>query len=65
MNLEDLNPEFREKAKDCTSVDELKELCRKLGVELSDEQLESISGGYPTCPHNMCYGKHTCSPVLG
>ena len=34
-----------EKARACTSPDELIELAKAEGVELSDEQLEQIAGG--------------------
>ena len=37
--------EQKEKAKECESVDELLALAGKLGVELPDELLESVSGG--------------------
>ena len=42
---EDLTPEQMEKAKACTTVDELVALAKNEGVELTDEQLEAISGG--------------------
>ena len=45
MNYEDLTPEQQEKAKACKSIDELIELAKTEGVELSDEQVEAISGG--------------------
>ena len=45
MDFNDLTPEQIEKAKACTTVDELVALAAKEGVELSDEQLEAISGG--------------------
>ena len=46
MNFEDLkNPELQEKLKACKSPDELVELAKAEGMELTDEQLESIAGG--------------------
>lgn len=45
MKFEDLSPEQREKALTCKSLDELIELAKQEGVELSDEQLDAISGG--------------------
>lgn len=45
MNVNDLSPELREKALECKSREELAELAKNEGVELSDEQLESLSGG--------------------
>lgn len=45
MQFEDLTPELQEKAKACKSVEELVELAKSEGVELSDESLDAISGG--------------------
>ena len=45
MNFNGLTPEQIEKAKACASVDELVSLAKEEGVELTDKQLESISGG--------------------
>ena len=45
FNVKDLSPELVEKAKSCKSTEELVELAKSEGVELSDEQLEAISGG--------------------
>ena len=46
MNTNDLkNPELQEKLKTCKTADELFELARDEGVELSDEQLDTIAGG--------------------
>lgn len=45
MDFKDLTPEQMEKAKACTTVDELVALAKNEGVELTDEQLEAISGG--------------------
>ena len=33
------------KIKNCQSVDELKEVARDLGTELSDEEIEDVAGG--------------------
>ncbi len=45
MNVNDLSPELRKRALECKSNEELFELARSEGVELSDEQLEALSGG--------------------
>ena len=46
MNLEDLKrPEFQEKLKSAETVDELVALAREAGMELTDKQLEVLSGG--------------------
>ena len=46
MNFEDLkNPELQEKLKSAKSAEDLIALAQAEGVELTDEQLEAISGG--------------------
>ena len=45
MEFTDLTPEQQEKAKACKTPEELLELARAEGVELSDEQLEGVAGG--------------------
>ena len=45
MNYEDLTPEQKEKARACTTVDELVALAMAEGVEIGDEQLEKVAGG--------------------
>ena len=45
MNYEDLTPEQLDKARACKSAEELVELAKEEGVELTDEQIGMISGG--------------------
>ena len=45
MKYEDLTPEQMEKARACKSAEELVGLAKEEGVELTDEQIELISGG--------------------
>ena len=45
MNINDLTPEQREKAKNCKTPEELLSLAEKEGYELSDDEVEAISGG--------------------
>lgn len=45
VNFEDLSPELREKALLCKTPDELLQLAESAGIELSDKQLEAVSGG--------------------
>ena len=45
MNKDDLSPELREKARACTTTEELLALAEAAGVELNDDQLEAVSGG--------------------
>ena len=51
MKLEDIDisPELREKAKECTSPEELLALAKKEGYKLSEEELEAVSGGSWSC----------------
>ena len=49
MDFNDISPELREKAKGCKTTEELVKLAKQEGIELSDEQIESISGGDWTC----------------
>lgn len=45
MDFDDLSPELREKAEACKTPEELFALAKAEGIELSDEQLDAISGG--------------------
>lgn len=45
MDFEGLAPELKEKARACKTPEELMALVQAEGVELSDEQLEAVSGG--------------------
>ena len=40
-----LDESFRKKLRDCKSSKELQDLCKEAGVELTDEQLQGVSGG--------------------
>ena len=61
MNFEDLqNPELQEKLKAAKTPEDILDLAREEGYELSDEQLDSVAGGWnltnvgPKCPLNRC-----------
>ena len=45
MNIEDFTPEQIERARACKTQEELLELVKEEGVELTAEQLEQVSGG--------------------
>ena len=57
MNLDDikgkLTPEQLERAKACKTPEEVLALAREEGYELTDEDLESVSGGWS--PIDPCY----------
>ena len=46
MDLNSISPELREQARACKSADELLALVESEGIELSDEQLVGIAGGF-------------------
>ena len=46
MNLEDLkNPELQERLKAAKTTDEMLVLIQEAGYELTDDQLDAVSGG--------------------
>ena len=45
MKPENLSPDVQEKLKACKTPEELMELVKEEGIELTDEDLESLSGG--------------------
>ena len=45
MEYEGLTPEQCEKARTCKSTEEILAVAKEEGYELTDEQLEAISGG--------------------
>lgn len=65
MNFEDLSPELQEKVKACQSGEELAKLAQEEGYELTDEQLEAVSGGVDwkkvNCPSNDCEEHNPCT----
>lgn len=49
MRFEDLTPEQKEKVKTCKSADELMAIAKEEGHELTDDELEAVSGGDWDC----------------
>lgn len=49
MDFKDLTDEQKAKAKECKTPDELVALAQEEGIELTDEQLEAVSGGWNSC----------------
>jgi len=45
MKFEDLTPKQQEMAKTCTTPEDIMTLAKNEGYELSDEELEAVSGG--------------------
>ena len=69
MNFEELSPELQEKAKACTTPEELKSLAEAEGFKLSDNMLEGVGGGNVSdkcdnvgCDTNIC-GEKDCYRV--
>lgn len=52
MDYKDLTDEQKAKAKACTSPEELVAVAEAEGIELSDEELEAVTGGWATCNCN-------------
>ena len=50
MNFEDLkNPELQEKLKSANTPEDILAIAKKEGVELTDDELEGVSGGSWSC----------------
>ena len=64
MDFENLNDELKAKARACRTPEELLEVAAEEGYELTEEELESVSGGswtdsYQECGSLYC-GKNDC-----
>lgn len=69
INLNELTEEQREKIRACKTPEDYLALAKSEGVELTDEQLESIAGGRDwdepiTCPE-CGHGRVTYDQLLG
>ena len=45
MNFDGLTPEQKERVKGCTTPEELLAIAREEGYELSEEELDQVTGG--------------------
>ena len=59
MQFEHLSPDYVERARACKTPEELYALAKEEGMELSDAELESVSGGswegrVESCSHVTC-----------
>ena len=59
MNFEDLAPELQEKARACKTPEDVLALAKENGYELSDAEIEHVSGGGWTCS-SLCGDFDTC-----
>ena len=56
MDFSNISPELREQARACKSTEELVALAESEGINLSDEQLDAISGGFDwSCSDAQAY----------
>ena len=53
-NADALSNDAKAKLRGCETPEEIAKLAREEGYELSDEQLESISGGWGGCSDFQC-----------
>ena len=59
MDIEGLTPEQQEMLKGCSTPEEMLALAQEDGYELSDEQLEAVSGGW----NEPCATFYYCNDV--
>ena len=58
MEFKDLSPELRDKARKCKTPEEILALANEEGYELSEEELQAVSGGVKWslwCSDQKCY----------
>ena len=63
MEFNELTEEQRAKARACRTREELMELAKSEGVELTNEELDAVSGGVWSCTDNEFAGN--CSEYYG
>ena len=60
MNFDDLTEEQKEKARACKTTEELIELVRVEGIDLSEDELKALSGGDDDSWDTPCTSKKSC-----
>ena len=60
MGLDDLSMDMQEKARRAKTLEELEALAKESGRELSDEELDSLSGGNYAPTFSDCTSFVTC-----
>ena len=60
MGFDDLSTDMQEKARVAGTMEDLEELANANGQELSDEELDSISGGNYAPTFSSCTSYVTC-----
>ena len=63
MDVNDLSPDLKEKARACRTAEELLELAKEEGMDIPDEVLDGIAGGWCDeaewkCQAHKCDVKH-------
>lgn len=53
VDLNNLNKELKERARNCASAEELLALAEEEGITLGDEELEGVTGGWCSCTDNV------------
>ena len=60
MGFDDLSTDMQEKARAAKTMEELEELANESGRELSDAELDSLSGGNYAPTYSSCTSFVTC-----
>ncbi len=61
--IKDLSPELQEKARACTSVEELLKLADENSIELSVDQLDAVAGGTAFTAGTPAFNYHLTNPT--
>lgn len=60
MDLNNISEHLMEEARKCKTPEELLDLAKREGIELSDEQLEGVAGGQDWCGPFSCTKVKIC-----